>query len=246
LASKKIGTQKCPHIDKKTGKHCNKSGRHNPNAMMSWNNSRGYDVKFNRTRAYMQFIHNDGTRHNIGTYENHRLNQFVGHPFEKLLIQFNALSSNCYGFSNLLNKIAEASLKWDLKDGEEQKLLDALRKSDFKPLIKKYRQYEHNRRKKIYEKSLEANDKRYRSYDSIEYQRIDKIARALIDCSGKQTIESELDKLEPEDRPIVIERVIEHIDAYLKTLNDHRDNHIGLLKEVAEQKGYILPFKMIR
>jgi hypothetical protein len=91
------GTEKCTHKNKKTGlQDCNKLGRFSQKPMISWN-------KFDKTgkkRAYYQFIHNDGTRHNIESVEQHRLNRMKGHPFEDLFKGINTLT-------NFFSKIAE-------------------------------------------------------------------------------------------------------------------------------------------
>ena len=70
-----------------------------------------------------------------------------GHPFEDLFKGLITLANVFHYSSNFFYKIAEASLKWNLTEIEERFLLDAIRQGDFEPIIKKYKQYEHERRR---------------------------------------------------------------------------------------------------
>lgn len=48
---------------------------------------------------------------------------------------------------------------------------------------------------------------------------------------------SELDRLKPEERKLVVQRVLEFTQTYRKALKDWDDYY----KEVAEKKGNVLP-----
>jgi hypothetical protein len=223
-----IGTEKCSHKNKKTGlQDCNKLGRFSQKPMISWN-------KFDKTgkkRKYFQFIHNDGTRHNIESFEKHRLNQMKGNPSEDLFKGFVILGNAFAAIENLFKKIAEASLKWDLKEGEKQILLNALRQRNFEPIIKKYNQSEHDRRRKIYDDSQRANEEGYRYYGSLEFEEIDKIATKSLDLSSDD-LKIRLNKLTEEQFIKVYKRLNDLINGYEKWLDDVRES----FREVAREK----------
>ena len=211
MRTKIIGTEKCTHVTKKTDiRDCNKLGRFSNKPMISWNKFEF--AKTGKKRKYFQFIHNDGSRHNIESYEDHWLNQIKGHPYEELL-DANKFHNICYASSRLFGKIADASLRWPLKDGEEQFLLDSLRRRNFEPVIKKYHEYEHERRLKVYERSQIVNEERDRNYRNMEFTDIDKLARM---CLGPE----ELNKLDPEVQRAVIIREVELIKSLKLRLHD--------------------------
>jgi hypothetical protein len=216
------GTEKCTHKNKKTGlQDCNKLGRFSQKPMISWN-------KFDKTgkkRAYYQFIHNDGTRHNIESVEQHRLNRMKGHPFEDLFKGINTLT-------NFFSKIAEASLKWNLTETEERFLIDALRQGDFEPIIKKFKQSEYKRRKKIYDDTQRRNEEKYRNYNSVEFENIDRIARKSLLGLSREGLKLELYELTEEQFIKVYERFNELVNAYEKWLYDRRE----LFRQVAREK----------
>lgn len=229
MRTKIIGTEKCTHVNKKTGlQDCNKLGRFSKKPMISWNK---FDFKkTGRKRAYFQFIHNDGTRHNIESYEDHWLSQIKGHPDEELLRNLNTFQNFCYDSSRLLGKIKKASLRWPLKDAaEERYLVDAMRKGDFKPTLKKYQEYEHDRRLKIYERSQDANDERIRNYRSIEFEKIDELARRTLTAE-------QLHLLDPDLQRAVIIREVELIKSLRIRLHDKEE----ILNSYMNRRGFSL------
>lgn len=204
--------------------------------MISWNR---YD-KTGKKRYYYQFIHNDGTRHNIESFEQHRLNQMKGHPFEDLFKGLTNMVSVFHHSSNFFYKIAEASSKWNLTDIEERFLLDALRQGNFEPIIKKYNQYEHERRRQIYKDSQAKSEEKYQSYGTLRVQvdddYIDRNAKNLLSLAllglSRQDLELQLYKLTEEEFIKVYERYNELVNAYEKWLYDRKE----LFRQVAREK----------
>jgi hypothetical protein len=123
VKTKIIGKEKCPHIGK-DGKQCNKPGRYNPNPKVSWNNKRKLDKK----REYAQFIHNDGTRHNIGSFMEYRLDQIKGHPSEQTLKKLYQLSSSLHLTADRINRVAEKNISnWPMTQAEEMDLTNGFK-----------------------------------------------------------------------------------------------------------------------
>ena len=123
VKTKIVGKDKCPHIGK-DGKRCNKPGRYNPNPMLSWNNKRKLDKK----REYSQFIHNDGTRHNIGPYKEYRLKKIKGHPFEQTLKKLYQLSESWRLMAKRIDRVAEKNISnWSLTEAEEKDLINGVK-----------------------------------------------------------------------------------------------------------------------
>jgi hypothetical protein len=221
-----IGTEKCTHVNKKTNnRDCNKLGRHNPKPMISWNSK----DKTGKKRKYFQFIHNDGTRHNIESYDDHWLNQIKGHPYEELLRNLNSFENICYASSRIWGKIADASLRWPLKDGEEQFLHDCLRQGDFEPIIKKYHEYEHEGRLKIYKRSQIVNEEHDRNYRSMEFEDIDELARMALTAE-------DLDQLDPALQRAVIIRQMQLIKSFMLRLHDEEQ----IINNYMSRRGLLL------
>ena len=109
-----IGTEKCPHPNRE-GKTCNKEGRYNPKPVISWNNKRKFDMK----REYLQFIHNDGTTHNLGPYKDYRLSQMKDNPLEHTFKLFTEASEKGQRTVNHLQKYVERDLR-GLKPTEDE------------------------------------------------------------------------------------------------------------------------------
>jgi hypothetical protein len=120
-----IGNEKCPHIDKKSGiADCEKLGRYNPKPTISWNNKR----KFDKKREYRQFIHNDGTIHNLGTFRDFRLNQMKGNPLQDYFKYIIDLQERFYEISRRFRIIADRDLpKMKLNDSEIRDLMNGVR-----------------------------------------------------------------------------------------------------------------------
>jgi hypothetical protein len=239
-----IGNEKCIHINKKTGiQDCDKLGRINPKPVISWNNKRKFDR--NNKRQYVEFIHNDGTSHILGKFNDYRLNQMKGNPFEDLFKALTTLASVFHDVGNLFYKIAEASLKWNLTDIEKRVLVDASRQGDFEPIIKKYKQSEYKRRRQIYDDSKKANIRKFRKYSTLRSQvdddYIDRNARNLLNLSllglSREDLELQLYKLTEEESIKVYERYCELVNAFEIWLYDRKE----LFKQVAREKGYKLP-----
>lgn len=237
-----IGNEKCTHINRKTRvRDCDKLGRFNPKPVISWNNQRKFDR--NNKRQYVEFIHNDGTSHILGKFNDYRLSQMKGNPFEDLFKGLVTLASLFHVSSNFFYKIAEASLKWNLTDIEERFLVDAMREGNFEPLITRYKQSEYDRRKQIYDDSKDANEEKFRNYDTLEFQNIDRIARNLLSLSvlgisrSKENLKLMLDGLTEEQSIKVYERYCKLVDAFQIWLYDRKQ----VFEDVAREKGYKLP-----
>jgi hypothetical protein len=235
-----IGTEECTHVNKKTAlQDCNKLGRFNPKPKVSWNNKR----KFDKKREYAEFIHNDGTSHILGKFNDYRLSQMKGNPFEDLFKGLTTLASLFHDSSNFFYNIAEASLNWNLTDIEERFLINAMREGNFEPIIKKFKQSEYKRRKQIYDDSQEAIEEKFRNYDTLEFQEIDRIARNLLSLSvldisrRKEKLKLMLDGLTEEQSIKVYERYCKLVDAFQIWLYDRKQ----VFEEVARKKGYKLP-----
>lgn len=151
-----IGNEKCPHVNKKTGlQDCETLGRINPKPVISWNNQRKFDKK--KKRQYVEFIHNDGTSHILGRFTDYQLSQMKGEPSEDLFKGLVTLASLFHYTSNFFYRVAEASSKWNLTKLEERFLVDAMKEGNLEPLITKYKQKEHERRRQIYDDSQDLN-----------------------------------------------------------------------------------------
>jgi hypothetical protein len=111
-----VGNEKCPHIDKKSGiADCEKLGRYNPKPTISWNNKR----KFDKKREYRQFIHNDGTMHNLGKFRDSQLNQMKGSSFQDFFKYTLELQERFYEIARKFEIIADRDLpKMKLNDSE--------------------------------------------------------------------------------------------------------------------------------
>jgi hypothetical protein len=120
------GKEKCPHIGK-DGKRCNKPGRYNPKPMVSWNNKRKSDKK----REYAQFIHNDGTIHNIGNFTEYQLNkrlaEIKGHPSEQTLKKLYQLSSSLHLTADRISRVKDTITNWPMTQAEERDLINGLK-----------------------------------------------------------------------------------------------------------------------
>ena len=103
-----------------------------------------------------------------------------GHPLEDLFKGVIILANANHAIANAFNKIAEASLKWNLTKMEERFLVDAMREGNLEPLITKYKQKEHERRRLIYYYSQGLKKEGYRIYGSVEFEEVDKTARNLL------------------------------------------------------------------
>jgi len=170
--------EKCPHVNRKTRKpDCGKMGRLGHNPIVSWDTMH----KNGKKRYYYQFIHEDGTRHNVETEEQHFLNEIKGHPLEAYILGFYDAANKIKIFANALHIVANASRtpEWGWKDGEEERLINALDRWDFEPLITKYKSYSKRRGRKIYKESQEANDQKYYDYDPDERERINKLTERV-------------------------------------------------------------------
>ena len=137
-----IGNEKCPRH------YCNKFGRYNPEPKISWNTKLNNDKK----RSYFQFIHNDGTRHNLGIAEEPPL-----------------LTKSIDHLRKLAEAIRSPDWKWK-NDREEAYLVDSLEKGNFVPINRKYRQYKRDRAReqwrKPYQRSIDIDtNEKYRIHD---------------------------------------------------------------------------------
>lgn len=121
MPSKITGNNKCPHLSKVGKPDCDKLGRDNPKPMISWNNKQ----KFPQKREYWQFIHNDGTRHNIGPYKQYYLKKIKGHPFETTLRGLYELEESVRSVAHGIHTIAENST-WSLEESEIKDLVDGM------------------------------------------------------------------------------------------------------------------------
>lgn len=230
-----LGTEKCTHVNKKTGlQDCNKLGRINPKPVISWNNKLKFDK--NKKRQYVEFIHNDGTSHILGRFDDYRLSQMKGHPLEDLFKGVIILANANHAIANAFNKIAEASLKWNLTKMEERFLVDAMREGNLEPLITKYKQKEHERRRLIYDHSQDLKKEGYRIYGSVEFEEVDKTARNLLSLS-REDFKLQLSKLTEDEFIKVEQRLNELINGIEKWLYDRKE----LFEQVAREKGYKLP-----
>ena len=119
-----IGYDRCPRVDKKSGSaDCGKLGRYNPKPMISWNNRRKVDKK----REYRQFIHNDGTIHNLGTFRDFRLKQMKDNPLQDYFKNIIDLQERSYELSRKFGIIADRDLsKMKLSDKEVRDLMNGL------------------------------------------------------------------------------------------------------------------------
>lgn len=144
-----IGHDRCPHVNRKskTGKHCNKLGRYSSKPMVTWNTKLKFDEQ--RKRRYFQFIHNDGTRHNIGSMQDDEQ-------------QGGSQSGSTTGTRTkkdirLYNTIKKAALTtgWliDLKSAEFDYITNQFKAGNSGPLIESFRAYDGQRRRIIYERS---------------------------------------------------------------------------------------------
>jgi hypothetical protein len=120
-----IGTESCTHIDNKTGLHdCEKVGR--LTKKVTWNKDRKHDTK----RAYAYFIHNDGTTHYLGLYDDYRLNQMKinGNPLGQVFKELTGLGSIFHETGHQMMKIYERDLsRLNLTDYEKMDLTNGLR-----------------------------------------------------------------------------------------------------------------------
>ena len=132
---------------------------------------------------------------------------------EELLRNLNTFHNICYASSRLWGKIADASLRWALKDGEERYLHDCLRRGNFKPVLKKYEEYEHERRLKIYKRSQIVNEERDRNFRSMEFEHIDELGRMALTAE-------DLDQLDPPLQRAVIIRQMQLIKSFMLRLRD--------------------------
>ena len=102
-----VGNEKCPHIDKKSGiADCEKLGRYNPKPTISWNNKR----KFDKKREYQQFIHNDGTIHNLGKFRDFQLNQMKGSSLQEFFKYTIEMHEGFYELGRMFKIIAYRDL----------------------------------------------------------------------------------------------------------------------------------------
>ena len=230
-----IGNEKCTHVNKKTGlQDCNKKGRINPKPVISWNNKLKFDR--NNKRQYVEFIHNDGTSHILGRFDDYRLNQMKGEPSEDLFKGLITLASLFHYTSNFFYRVAQASLKWNLTKLEERFLVDAMREGNLEPLITKYKQIERARRRQNYDDSQDVDKEGYRIYGSVEFEEVDKMARNLLSLS-REDFKLQLSKLTEDEFIKVEQRLNELINGFEKWLYYRKE----LFKEVAREKGYNLP-----
>ena len=121
---KVVGSEKCPHIDKKSGNSdCQKLGRYSPKPMISWNNKR----KFDKKREYQQFIHNDGTIHNLGKFRDFQLNQMKGSSLQEFFKYTIEMHERFYELGRMFEIIAYRDLsKMKLNDREINLLRDGV------------------------------------------------------------------------------------------------------------------------
>jgi hypothetical protein len=122
VKTKIIGNDKCPHLDK-DGKQCNILGRYASKPMTSWNNKHNLDKK----RQYWQFIHDDGTRHNIGSFKEYNLRKIKGHPFEDYLKDLYELQEWSYSMAHFADRIADMSRYWNMTESEQNELNDGIK-----------------------------------------------------------------------------------------------------------------------
>ena len=166
-----IGNKKCPR------RYCNKLGRYNPKPKVSWNTKLDKEKK----RFYFQFIHNDGTRHNLGIAEE---------PFP-LLIQS----------IDHLRKLSDAARAPDWKwkdDKEEGYLLDCLHKGDFGPINRKYRQYKRDRAREVWREPYQRSN----DIDTQEKEQIDELTVSVFNATAKIIDEAiYLEELHPHEDP---------------------------------------------
>src|SRR5437867_2459769 len=124
MPSKIIGNEKCSHVGKDGNPDCNKLGRDSSKPMVSWNNTQ----RFPRKREYWQFIHNDGTRHNIGSYKDYELKKIKGHFFEEHIKNFRELTETYYSIAYGLHRMAEKiRSNWPLTESEQRDLNDGIK-----------------------------------------------------------------------------------------------------------------------
>ena len=105
-----IGKDECPH------EHCGKMGRYATRPMISWNTTR----KFDKKREYSQFIHNDGSRHNIEKYSFAK--SIKGKYFEWALIKYREIVKWYENHSRILRKYSEMTSKYPLLEYEKKRL----------------------------------------------------------------------------------------------------------------------------
>ena len=122
---KVVGNEKCPHIDKKSGvSDCQKLGRYGPKPMISWNTKR----KFDKKREYLQFIHNDGTIHNLGKFRDFQLNQMKGSSFQDFFKYTIELQERSYEIARMFKIIADRDLpKLKLNESERRDLSNGMK-----------------------------------------------------------------------------------------------------------------------
>jgi hypothetical protein len=160
-----IGHEKCPHVNKKSGKNCNKRGRYNLKPMISWNSKLNFDNY--RKRQYFQFIHNDGTRHNIPS------------PSSEEDEQDQKQQEDEKKERRLHNTISKAALTTPwlemLEPTHREEILNKFKAGNKDPLIKSFRQFDSQRRRRIYQR-LKTSKKEtdlwwYRRTEAYEIRR---------------------------------------------------------------------------
>jgi len=229
-----IGNEKCTHPNKKTGlQDCPKLGRFKDKPMISWNTKHD---KPGKKRYYRQFIHNDGTRHNIANFEEYRLNEMKGNVLEELYNACIKLARTHEKLGDFFHKVAKASRQWDLSESEWNFLTDSMKHGDFEPIINKYKEHEYKRRQQIYKDSQDKNDEIFRSYGSLIFEetdtfKTDRIARKVLSLDREKRM-SLLQALDKEEFMKVDQSLNEMINAYQKWLYDYKEDVI----EVARQK----------
>ena len=115
-----VGNEKCPHIDEKSGiSDYQKLGRYRSKPMISWNKKR----KFDKKREYLQFIHNDGTIHNLGKFRDFRLNQMKGSSFQDFFKDTIELQERSNEIARMFEIIAEIGITKDETKRERNKNL---------------------------------------------------------------------------------------------------------------------------
>jgi hypothetical protein len=160
-----IGKEKCPHPNKKTGERdCNKRGRLNPKPMVSWNTKLNFDQ--HRKRQYFQFIHNNGTRHNISISTTQGTEKRPSEEEQK----------DAKKESRLYNTIRKASLTtpWllRLKPADRENILSQFAAGNKGPLIESFKQYDSSRRRDIYDRSKRFQEELYSYTQTPLYEAI--------------------------------------------------------------------------
>ena len=96
-----LGNDECTHVDINSKAVCGKQGRYGVKHI-AWNRSH----KLAKKREYMEFLHNDGSRHYIN-YKDYLLIKSRGHIFEQEINSMNELSQEWGECRRLMLKMSE-------------------------------------------------------------------------------------------------------------------------------------------